>query len=85
MGRSLPRAVRGDVEQRAQLRRDGRSVVAELAPGDAEYAPALDLESTVARAVALEGLPGSMGLVAIELDDERMLRPSEVRFGIRVR
>jgi len=44
----------------------------------------LRLEGAVAGAVALEGGAGSVGLVAVELDDEAVAWPSEVGLGLLV-
>jgi hypothetical protein len=52
--------------------------------GDARDAPALRGQLTVARAVSLERGSRTVGLEAVELDDEALLRPSEVRCRVRI-
>jgi hypothetical protein len=50
----------------------------ELPPRDADHSPARSLESAVARAVSFEGVSGGVCRVAVELDDEAMLRPDAI-------
>jgi hypothetical protein len=42
------------VKERSQVGRDRGGVVAQLAVGDADHAPALDRETAIARAIVLE-------------------------------
>lgn len=50
----------------------------QLAPGNARDPPSRGLEGAIARSVALEGLAGSVGLEAVELDDQPGFGPGEV-------
>jgi hypothetical protein len=52
----------------------------ELAPGDADAAPAVGTEDAVASAITLEGGPRAVGTVTVELNDERVLAPHAVAF-----
>lgn len=56
-------------------------VLLELAPGDADAAPPGDVKRAVLGAVCLEGPPGAVRLVAVDLDDESRLGPDEVAFA----
>jgi hypothetical protein len=53
----------------------------ELAPGDADDAPAGEHELLVAAAIMLEGPAGAVGGAAVGLDDQPLLAPEEVRLG----
>jgi hypothetical protein len=57
-------------------------LVVELAPGDADDAPAFGLERAVAGAVAFERGSGAVGLVAVQLHDEVVASPGEVGFDV---
>jgi hypothetical protein len=50
-------------------------VVMELPPGDADHAPAFDLQDAVAFAITLEGRGGCMCGAAIQLDDQPLGAP----------
>jgi hypothetical protein len=51
----------------------------ELTPGDAHDTPARGLEDAVSFAVALESGASAVCFVAVELDDEALFSPEEVR------
>jgi hypothetical protein len=66
------------LQERLQIGRDLAGGVVELAPGDADHAPAGGLERAVTGAVALEAAARGVGGEAVELDDEAVARPCEV-------
>lgn len=61
-----------------ELGGDSRGLVGEVAPGDADDAPAGGLEGSVAGAVVVERVAGGVACVAVELDDEARGAPQAV-------
>jgi hypothetical protein len=71
-------------EQDPELPRDRLGLGRELAPRDADDAPAVDDQGAVSGAVVLEGLAGAVGGEAIALDDEPLLRPPGIELAVSV-
>ena len=59
---------------------NGQRLLGELAPSDANYGVAGGNVRLVAAAIALKGRSVAVELVAVELDNQLLVRPEEVSF-----
>jgi hypothetical protein len=80
--RGQPHDLGGDRQKGAEVAFELELIAIEVARGDADAAPAVDGERAVAGAIGLEGGVGVVGLAAVELDDEALLRPGAIGFDL---